>query len=388
MMILLNVWVIYLHRSKGKLKNLVVERVSYLRWKPHIIIKDKIIGVDDQVDEMLKLLDSRINDVRIIGICGIGGIGKTTLAKVIFNKISNEFQCCSFLPDVRSLSQKHGPIYLQKQLIADVLKGKSREFCREDDGIKVISDTLFTKKVLIVLDNVDEKKQIDVLAGSIEWFGPGSRIIITTRNLEVFSASQIYEIYRVKELDAENSLQLLCAHAFGVDQPLEYEDIAKDIVSITRGLPLALKVIGAYLHKSERSKWLVALKKLKKGPFDSVKQAFMISYDTLSFEAKQIFLDIACFFIGFDRDLVSYMWDSCDFCPEYELDVLLNMSLITIHKDNKLQMHDQIRDFGRIIMNEGSIPGNRSRLWNYDEASEVLSKHVVTFKLIFILLKY
>lgn len=83
------------------------------------------------------------------------------------------------------------------------------------------------------------------------------------------------------------------------------------------------------------------LKKLKQIPNKEVQEALKISYEGLDCNQKDIFLDIACFFKGQDKDHVAEILESCDFHPEIEINVLLEKSLLTI-SDNKLCMHDLI----------------------------------------------
>ncbi|XP_039166184.1 disease resistance protein RPP2A [Eucalyptus grandis] len=100
----------------------------------------------------------------------------------------------------------------------------------------------------------------------------------------------------------------------------------------------------------------------------------MITYKALDDEDQQIFLDIACFFIGSSKQSPSYMWDACGFLPRKGIEVLSIMSLIKIDKDSKLMMHNQLRDLGREIVHQENKtkPQKRSRLWICEDAVDVL----------------
>ncbi|OWM86776.1 hypothetical protein CDL15_Pgr015812 [Punica granatum] len=87
------------------------------------IVPDHLVGMDDQVKAVLGLLDVEAYDVRYVGIHGMGGIGKTTLAKVVFNELSPHFDGCSFLSDIRESWKQDGVKYLQKQLLSDLQDG-------------------------------------------------------------------------------------------------------------------------------------------------------------------------------------------------------------------------------------------------------------------------
>jgi len=131
-----------------------------------------------QVDAIMKLLSVDFRGVRFMGIHGIGGIGKTTLAKVIYNKVSSCFDRCNFLKNVREISRRSdGLVHLQKQLLSSILdlRFSSDTFIHDvDQGIDMIKKALCDKKMLIVPDDVDEKDQLEKLVGKSDWFENGS----------------------------------------------------------------------------------------------------------------------------------------------------------------------------------------------------------------------
>lgn len=142
------------------------------------MVTEHLVGLDDHVEDLMKLLDVESPNVRFVGIHGPGGIGKTTLAKVVFNQLWPRFAGCSFLEDVRE-SSRHGLLHLQKHLINN-LQSKQRDILDQDEGIKVIRDIVRSRKLLIVLDGVDHSERIEKLAGKSTWYRSGSRIIVTT----------------------------------------------------------------------------------------------------------------------------------------------------------------------------------------------------------------
>ncbi|XVE84671.1 hypothetical protein DITRI_Ditri17bG0031900 [Diplodiscus trichospermus] len=112
------------------------------------------------------------------------------------------------------------------------------------------------------------------------------------------------------------------------------------------------------------------MEKLLHIPHDQIQKKLRISFDTLDDQSKAIFLDIACFFIGLDKDYVMKILDGCGFFPVIGISVLLERSLITIGQiDHKLRMHDLLRDVGREIVREASPNhiGKRSRLWYHQD---------------------
>ncbi|XP_065621503.1 disease resistance protein RUN1 [Quercus suber] len=152
-------------------------------------------------------------DVRFIGIWAMGGMGKTTLARVVYNMISKKFEDCVFIEDVREKIEKNGIVPLQEKII-EVLKEKDMKIQEKYDGVLKIYNRLCKKKILLVLDDIDKLIHLEMLAGKRDWFGFGSRIIITTRDKHVLEAHGVDEIYEVKGLYREDSLQLFSSKAF------------------------------------------------------------------------------------------------------------------------------------------------------------------------------
>ncbi|XP_056167564.1 disease resistance protein RPV1-like [Syzygium oleosum] len=179
-------------------------------------------------------------------------------------------------------------------------------------------------------------------------------------------------------MDRDQSLKLFSKHAFRRDSPLEeYINQSNRAIDIAGGLPLALEVIGSLLSSTNKEMWDAELKMLESVPQDKVGSKLKISYNALNYRQKHIFLDIACLFIGYDKDIMVHFWDAFELFSEVALEGLQNMSLIKIEKDNKVWMHDQLRNLGRDIVREESMMKieKTSRVWNPKEALNLLRTH-------------
>ncbi|KAL3740369.1 hypothetical protein ACJRO7_021620 [Eucalyptus globulus] len=369
--------------SEAQLVKSVVRNVlNELKKKFELIISKNLVGIDSHVKNVMELLDDKSHALLFVGIHGMGGIGKTTLAKTIYNKLSNQFEHRSFIADIRE-SWKRGAHDLQNQLIFDISNQKN-EVCNKDEGINFISSRFKDRKVLLLLDDVDNVDQVKCLAGNHDWFSLGSKIIITARNERILDLAGVDHNYGLTELDPDQSLILFSKHAFRRDfPPSEFEGLTREVVSTAGGLPLSLEVLGSLCCGRESREWRDMIKKLEKVPRKEVQEKLRISYDALDYEQKQIFLDIACLLIGIDKRIAFYMWDACDFFPGENIEVLRFMSLIKIGDDLKLRMHDQLRDLGRVIVREENQPQpwHRSRLWDSEEALKVLKRNKGTEKI-------
>ena len=213
------------------------------------------VGLDSRVTEIKNsYLGIGLEDVRFIGIWGMGGMGKTTLARVLHQRIHYNYDASSFIGNVREESCKNGLISLQKQLLDDILIESNIRIQDIQWGNNMIKDRLCKKKVLIILDDVDQPEQLKALAGKRDWFGKGSRIIITTRDQRLLITHDMTEaeIYKVKKLNDVEALQLFSREVFKKDYPSEdFMKLSQNVIHYADGLPLALKVLGSSLMKRE-----------------------------------------------------------------------------------------------------------------------------------------
>ncbi|KAF8034870.1 hypothetical protein BT93_C1021 [Corymbia citriodora subsp. variegata] len=299
----------------GELTRLIAHNVLIKLKVSSVHISNDLVGMDKLVNEIVDLLNVESQDVRIIGIWGMGGIGKTTLAKVVYRKLSNNFESHGFIANVREASKKSGLPNLQRQLVSSIIGDVGVELSIIDHGMNMIQDRFCGKKVLIVLDDVDHRNQLMALAAKAEWFGSGSRIIVTTRDRSVLSGFQDQFdhclIYETKELKDLKALELFSKHAFRSNSPPNaFLSLSKKVTSKTRGLPLAIEVIGSFLcGKTKEGVWQDTLKKMDHFLHKDVKEKLMLSYEALDHPQQQIFLDIACFLSGEDTNYATYMWD-------------------------------------------------------------------------------
>ncbi|KAI3705206.1 hypothetical protein L1987_75440 [Smallanthus sonchifolius] len=273
-------------REAECIKHIVRTILSYIESR----CLDNMIGMESRVQHVKSLLGKGCDDFCMIGIWGMGGIGKTSIARAVYHQVLYEFEGGSFLGGVRENgSDKKGLKTLQEKLLSEILLEKHFEVKDCDDGICQIQIRLGLKKVLVVLDDVDNMEQLEFLVG-------------------------VHDCH-------------------------------------TGHLPLALKVLGSHFSGRNLEFWQSALNVLAKVPHKEINGILKISFDGLNILEKKIFLHIACFFKGWDRHYVTRILDCCGFEAVSGITLLIEKSLLTVSHGH-LHMHDLIQDMGRFVVSE------------------------------------
>ncbi|XP_039156710.1 disease resistance protein RPV1 isoform X1 [Eucalyptus grandis] len=372
----------YDHGDETEFIEKIVKEISATVARVPLSVAKYPVGVGCRVEKVMSLLSMGSDDVQMIGIWGTRGLGKTTIAKDVYNSIASQFDGCSFLANVRETSNRpDGLVHLQKALLSETLWKENLVVLSEDKGANLIRDRLCCRKILLVLDDVDHGDQLNALARECAWFGKGSRIIITTRDKHVLTSHGIDWVYEVKPLDQDEASELLSSYAFSRNQTKDISmDLIDNILGYANGLPLAIVVLGPFLRGRSRGEWESTLETLTESPNKDINRVLKISFDALDNNQKDIFLDIACFFKRRKRDYVTRVLDGCGLKTLIGMQTLIERSLVTIEDDSTIQMHDLIEQMGQDIVKNECLddPGRRSRLWCYDDVFEILSEDMGT----------
>ncbi|CAN1302521.1 Disease resistance protein L6 [Linum perenne] len=267
---------------------------------------------------------------------------------------------CSYKEAFEQHSLKHDPetVLEWKNALQEVGKMKGWHIT-ESDGLGAIIDKIFTEVELHLRPNytlvADELVGTDSHVEDVVKLlnlnsASDNRFIITTRVLELL---QECKLFKLEEMSCDHSLKLFSKHAFGVNYPLEdYASLSTEFVRVATGLPLYLKVIGSLLFKRDISFWEDKLIELKQIPPTEVKERLRLSYNDLTHNQKQIFLDIACLFTRVYKEGPMHMWRDCDFCSTSAISTLVQRSLVKIDQNDFYWMHDHVRDLGKAIVRE------------------------------------
>ncbi|XP_055960045.1 disease resistance protein RPV1-like isoform X2 [Mercurialis annua] len=334
---------------------------------------DELVGMDSRVSKVESLLCLESLDVRVVGIWGMGGIGKTTIANVVFDKIRHQFPNQCFIERVKEKLESCTPDHLQSEILSKLLETKSSNTTAPILLSPFNKKRLSRKKVLLILDDVSDLVQIERLIRQVD-YGPCSRIIMTSRDKQLLKNCGA-EIYTVEELYETEALQLFCLHAFRKSTPeVGYEMPAERAVEYSQGLPLALKVLGSNLYGKSKEEWEDELQQLQDTSDDKIQKILQISYDGLSSKDKENFLDIVFLFKWkLNRNMVEIMLG----IPGSKIGIsrLIDKSLMHISSTNELGMHDLIRQMGKDIICSKNQLGKHRRLSHPKEICHAVTQN-------------
>ncbi|KAL3740097.1 hypothetical protein ACJRO7_021386 [Eucalyptus globulus] len=361
-------------RDEAELIQSIVKELSICLRPRSLDVAKYPVDIESRVQKLISLSEAAGSDVLMIGLWGPGGIGKTTIAKALYNAIEMQFQGCSFLERVREKSnQSGGLVALQEQLLSQILSHNKLTVHGVSEGVSLIRERLCCKKVLLVLDDVDQMDQIKALAREGNWFGEGSRIIVTSRDKQLLISHDINCVYEVKALKYDEALDLFSRYAFPNSKSVEIRrDLIDRVLNYANGLPLALEVLGSFLCGRNEAAWESALHRLSESPDQTINQVLKTSFDGLDNNETEIFLDIACFLKGKRIEYIQEMLDGCGFYTTIGIEILIERSLIK-NERGSLQMHDLVQLMGTNIVKQEchDNPGKRSRLWLLEDVEEI-----------------
>ena len=364
-------------RSKFHLKNSNVNQTyqsSGRLQSDSFLLESDVCGRDRDREEIIKLLtDNSHGDVSVIPIVGIGGLGKTTLAKLAYNdkRADKHFQqriwvCVSEDFDV-------------KRIMRAILESATGNTChlQEMEVIQQrIRELVMGKRFLLVLDDVwsDDHDKWERLKNSVRHGSEGSKILVTTRSEKVALIMGTISPYYLKGLPEDDCWSLFEQRAFKLGVPKEASIVAigNDIVKKCRGVPLAAKTLGSLMcFKREKSEW-VDVKDSEiwnlLGGENGILQVLRLSYDDLPSRLKQCFAYCSIFPKDYciEKENLVQLWMAEGFLPssgrkapeevgnEYFNELLWRSFFENVTKDSdgnivKCGMHHLFHDLARSV---------------------------------------
>ncbi|XP_050234127.1 putative disease resistance protein RGA1 [Mercurialis annua] len=370
-----------------------------------LIDESRVFGRTDDVKTLVELLVSDKNcgnDVGIVPIVGMGGLGKTTLAQLVFNDSSvvehfavKVWICVSDDFNVRKLTKS----------ILECIERKNCDLVDLDTLQTSLRDKLRGKKFLIVLDDVWNEKERDweVLRLPFRAGALGSKIIVTTRSEKVALIMGTSHPYRLDVLSFKDCWLLFKQRAFVDGNECAHPNlipIGEEIVKKCRGLPLAAKALGGVLHaKTEVTEWEMIMKndiwELEEEE-NGILPALRLSYDQLPAHLKQCFIYCSIFpkDYNLDKEDLVLLWMAEGFvhpkgrrrmedvASDYFDDLWLRsfFQQSKTYDLSKFIMHDLIHDLAQSTAGEICFRLEGDKVQNIPEKARYLSVLMDTFK--------
>ncbi|KAL2623585.1 hypothetical protein R1flu_003790 [Riccia fluitans] len=293
-----------------------VQKRVELERSQSLMVPKVTVGVDVLVTEVL---GKHLCDHRFVGFSGLGGVGKTTLAKIIFNKVCAKFEFTCFVEEIKLISGTK----------EDIKKKVWEKMCHHGRPVQSSSESsqdgwyqVVGKSMFLVFDDIDHHQHADLLQEIADSNGMGeSRFLLMSRDTQCLrDCEDVVHIIPLDHLNDQDAKMLFTTYAFPSQEPPEsFEGVVQEIVVGCGGLPLTLEVLGKYLRSEPKEEvWAeipIALRKCEDiaDLEQRVWAKLKLSYDKLpGHEIKNMFLDIACLF-------VFGSWKANDLLDHYDL---------------------------------------------------------------------
>ncbi|KAF8738117.1 hypothetical protein HU200_013994 [Digitaria exilis] len=250
-------------RARYKLDDVVAKAAATSRIDPRLVAMNievnKLIGIEKSSGELSNMLSPVGNDstgkIKIVSVVGVGGLGKTTLAQAVYDKLNPTFDCKAFVPVGRDRDVKIVLRYILIDLDEKYMDVKYN-ILDERKLIKELQNFLRSNRYFIVIDDVWSTETWNIIRTAFVENDSGSRVIVTTRKREV--ASMAEEVYYLQPLSDDDSKMLLYTRLYGGEDkcPLNHPaEASEKILKKCGGVPLAVITMASMLVGKSREDW-------------------------------------------------------------------------------------------------------------------------------------
>lgn len=310
---------------------------------------DRLVGVEAHVAKLKSMIRLDSDEVKMVGIWGPAGIGKTTIAKALYNQVSSNFQLKFYKEifkgkyEVHSLERYDSQNRLKKELLSGILDHRDMNI----PDLGEAEERLKHQRVLLILDDVflhDLKGLRDVIHG----LRYGSKVIVTSEDIDTLRECGIHQnqTYRVAFPSSEEALQIISYSAFGQRfPPRSYLEHADEVAKLVSPFPLGLRVIGSSLRGKSKDEWITALAKLKTCHGDKdVETAIRFAYEGLSDKQKTLlYLLTDSISSGENVNNAIFSLSQSDWDAEKGIQTLADIAFISISGEGRILMHYLVR---------------------------------------------
>ncbi|EFH50122.1 predicted protein [Arabidopsis lyrata subsp. lyrata] len=309
---------------------------------------DRLVGIETHVENMKSMICLESDEVKIVGIWGPAGIGKTTIARALYKEVSCNFQLKFYkenLEETHRILLTLDHIGLQNHLEKEILSGVLDHREMKIPDLQEAQFRLKHQRVLLILDDACSE-ELQALGNLIKGLRFGSKVIVTNVNLNTFRRNEINQIYKVAFPSSEEAQQIFSYSAFGQSSPPRgYMEHAIEVAQFVAPFPLGLKVLGSALRGKSKEEWLMTPAKLETYIDDKeIEKAIRYAYDGLSEKHKTLFnLLTENISFGVNVKDAIFSLSEKDWDVEKGIQTLADMGLISISRERGISMHCLVR---------------------------------------------